>query len=167
MACTQGWWIWLCLLHPFYGQGIGFDKLYLLMLLEILKKPSTCAKVGMQQACGFSQEPIYSSSSGKTCCRNETTPTAPVGFLVRLRQLLDFCITDVITVQLPLFWFRAAPTRSEMVCEALTAGCLCPHPGPRWDKAGIRAWDAWCIPTNPLPLFGGGTGSPKGSPGLW
>lgn len=75
-----------------------FDKLYLLMPLETVKKLSTCAKVGMQQACGFSQEPIYSSSSGKMCYRNETTPAAPVGFLVRLRQLSDFGNTDVIAV---------------------------------------------------------------------
>lgn len=29
---------------------------------------------------------------------------------------------------------------------------LCPYSGVHWDKAEIRAWNAQCIPTNPLPL---------------
>lgn len=56
---------------------------------------------------------------------------------------------------LPLFWLRALPTFSERgvgLQGFLHAGWLCPRTEVCWDKAGIHAWNAWCIPTNPLPL---------------
>lgn len=56
---------------------------------------------------------------------------------------------------LPLFWLWAPPTFSERgdgLRGFLRAGWLCPRSEVRWDKAGIHAWNAWCIPTNPLPL---------------
>ena len=56
---------------------------------------------------------------------------------------------------LPLFCLWALPTFSECGDGSqgfLRAGWLCPHTEVCWDKAGIHAWNAWCVPTNPLPL---------------
>lgn len=56
---------------------------------------------------------------------------------------------------LPLFWLWAPPTfweHGDGLRGFLRAGWLCPRTSVRWDKAGIHAWNAWCIPTNPLPL---------------
>lgn len=56
---------------------------------------------------------------------------------------------------LPLCWIQALPTFREHgdgLRGFLHVGWLCLHTEVRWDKAGIHAWNAWCIPTNPLPL---------------
>lgn len=56
---------------------------------------------------------------------------------------------------LPVFWLGAPPTFSERgdgLRGFLRAGWLCPRIEVCRDKAGIHALNAWCIPTNPLPL---------------
>lgn len=130
----------------------AFGQLHLLMQSETVNRLCIHTETVMLQGCGASQ----GKDLGKTRHRNRAASAPFMGFLASFIKH-SYQIAAILMLSLYmllLFCLRAPPTSS--ACGDHWQGFLppcwrrCPRTEVGWDEAGMHAWHAWHIATNPL-----------------